>query len=100
MLLLNAVLTVDAHAPGSHAKRGWEDFTDSVIRAVSAKHDHAVFILWGAYAMKKTPLIDETKHLILTSVHPSPLSASRGFFGSAPFSKTETFFRGTWRWPE
>ena len=100
VLLLNAVLTVDAHAPGSHANRGWEKFTDSVIRAVSAKQDRAVFILWGAYAIKKTPLIDTSKHLILASVHPSPLSASRGFFGSAPFSKTEAFFQGKWRWPE
>ena len=100
VLLLNAVLTVDAHAPGSHAKKGWEKFTDSVIRAVSAKQDHAVFILWGACAIKKTPLIDTPKHLVLTSVHPSPLSASRGFFGSAPFSKTEAFFHGEWRWPE
>ena len=100
VLLLNAVLTVDAHAPGSHAGKGWENFTDSVIRAVSAKREHAVFILWGAYAMKKAPLIDPAKHLILISVHPSPLSASRGFFGSAPFSKAEAFFRGEWRWPE
>lgn len=100
VLLLNAVLTVDAHVPGSHAKEGWEEFTDSVIRAVSARKEHAVFIFWGAYAIKKTPLVDETKHLILASVHPSPLSASRGFFGSAPFSKTEAFFQGAWRWPE
>ena len=100
VLLLNAVLTVDAHAPGSHAGMGWERFTDAVIRAVSARREHAVFILWGAYAVKKAALIDGTKHLILTSVHPSPLSASRGFFGSAPFSKTEDFFRGAWRWPE
>ncbi len=100
VLLLNAVLTVDAHTPGSHAKLGWELFTDSVIRAVSAKKEGVVFILWGAYAIKKAALADSSKHLILTSVHPSPLSASRGFFGSAPFSKTEAYFKGSWHWPE
>ena len=99
VLLLNAVLTVDAHAPGSHAKLGWELFTDSVIRAVSAKKEGVVFILWGAYAIKKAALADSSKHLILTSVHPSPLSASRGFFGSAPFSRTEAYFQGGWFWP-
>ena len=100
VLLLNAVLTVDAHTPGSHAKLGWELFTDSVIRAVSAQKEGVVFILWGAYAIKKAALADSSKHLILTSVHPSPLSASRGFFGSAPFSKTEAYFKGSWHWPE
>lgn len=99
VLLLNAVLTVDAHAPGSHAKLGWELFTDSVIRAVSARNERVVFILWGAYAIKKAALADSSKHLIITSVHPSPLSASRGFFGSAPFSRTEAFFQGSWLWP-
>ena len=99
VLLLNAVLTVDAHAPGSHARLGWELFTDSVIRAVSAKKEGVVFILWGAYAIKKAALADSSKHLILTSVHPSPLSASRGFFGSAPFSRTEAYFQGGWFWP-
>lgn len=100
VLLLNAVLTVEAHTPGSHAKLGWEHFTDSVIRAVSAKNPKVVFILWGAYAIKKAALADSSKHLVITSVHPSPLSASRGFFGSAPFSRTEDFFQGSWRWPE
>ena len=100
VLLLNAVLSVDAHAPGSHAKLGWECFTDSVIKAVNARSSKAVFILWGAYAIKKAALIDGSKHLIITSVHPSPLSASRGFFGSSPFSRTEEFFQGTWHWPE
>ena len=99
VLLLNAVLTVDAHTPGSHAKLGWELFTDSVIRAVSGRNEGAVFILWGAYAMKKAALVDGSKHCIITSVHPSPLSASRGFFGSAPFSRTEKFFNGSWLWP-
>ena len=100
VLLLNAVLTVDAHAPGSHAKLGWELFTDSVIRAVSAQNPKVVFILWGAYAIKKAVLADSSKHLIITSPHPSPLSASRGFFGSSPFSRTEKFFQGSWQWPE
>ena len=99
VLLLNAVLTVDAHAPGSHAKLGWELFTDSVIRAVSARNERVVFILWGAYAIKKAALADSSKHLVITSVHPSPLSASRGFFGSAPFSRTEAYFQGSWLWP-
>lgn len=100
VLLLNAVLTVDAHAPGSHAKLGWELFTDSVIRALSTQKEKIVFIFWGAFAIKKAVLTDSSKHLIITSVHPSPLSASRGFFGSAPFSRTEAFFKGSWHWPE
>ena len=100
VLLLNAVLTVDAHTPGSHGKLGWELFTDSVISALNAKKEHIVFILWGAFAIKKAALTDSSKHLIITSVHPSPLSASRGFFGSAPFSRTETYFNGEWQWPE
>ena len=100
VLLLNAVLTVEAHTPGSHSKLGWELFTDSVIKAVSERKTGCVFILWGAYAIKKAALADSSKHLIITSVHPSPLSASRGFFGSAPFSRTEAFFKGTWHWPE
>ena len=98
VLLINAVLSVDAHTPGSHSKLGWELFTDSVIRALSAQKDKLVFILWGAYAIKKAALIDSSKHLIITSVHPSPLSASRGFFGSRPFSRTEEFFEGTFHW--
>lgn len=100
VLLLNAVLSVDAHAPGSHAGFGWERFTDSVIKAVSARSSKAVFILWGAYAIKKAAFIDSGKHLVITSAHPSPLSASRGFFGSSPFSRTEDFFQGAWHWPE
>ena len=100
VLLLNAVLTVDAHTPGSHSKLGWELFTDSVIKAVSERKKGCVFILWGAYAIKKAALADSSKHLIITSVHPSPLSASRGFFGSAPFSRTEAYFNGSWHWPE
>jgi uracil-DNA glycosylase len=87
VLLLNAVLTVRAHEPNSHKNKGWERFTDEVIRAVSAKPSPVVFILWGAYAQKKRDLVDTSRHTILASAHPSPLSARRGFFGSRPFSK-------------
>ena len=87
VLLLNAVLTVRAHAAGSHAGHGWETFTDEVIRAVNAKTERVVFILWGAYARKKNPLIDLTRHVVIESAHPSPLSARNGFFGSKPFSR-------------
>jgi len=86
VLLLNATLTVRAHAAASHQRRGWEDFTDAVIRLVSAEREHVVFILWGSYAQSKAPLIDTTKHCILRSAHPSPLSAYRGFFGNHHFS--------------
>ena len=88
VLLLNATLTVQAHLAGSHQKKGWEQFTDAVIRIVSQKHSGVVFLLWGNYAQAKTELIDTSKHFILKSVHPSPLSASRGFFGCKHFSKT------------
>lgn len=87
VLLLNAVLTVRQAEPNSHKDRGWEQFTDAVIKAVSAKSDHVVFVLWGAYAKKKAKLIDAKKHTVLQGAHPSPLSASAGFFGSKPFSK-------------
>ncbi|MBQ6964442.1 MAG: uracil-DNA glycosylase [Bacteroidaceae bacterium] len=86
VLLLNATLTVRAHAAASHQRRGWEDFTDAVIRLVSAEREHVVFILWGSYAQSKAPLIDTAKHCILRSAHPSPLSAYRGFFGNHHFS--------------
>lgn len=91
VLLLNATLTVRAHLAGSHQKKGWETFTDQVIRTVSEQHQHVVFLLWGAYAQQKAALIDGNKHLILQSVHPSPLSASRGFFGNHHFSKTNQY---------
>lgn len=91
VLLLNATLTVRANQAGSHQKRGWETFTDAVIKKVSDEQQGVVFILWGAYAQQKTVLIDETKHLVLKAVHPSPLSAHRGFFGSKPFSQTNAF---------
>ncbi len=87
VLLLNAVLTVRAHAPNSHKGKGWEKFTDAVIRAVNDKEDPVIFVLWGGYARKKAGLIDTTRHTILQSAHPSPLSARNGFFGSRPFSK-------------
>ena len=87
VLLLNAVLTVRAGEPNSHRGKGWERFTDAVIRAVNERGDGVVFVLWGGYAAKKAGLIDEGRHAVLRSAHPSPLSAKRGFFGSRPFSK-------------
>ena len=86
VLLLNATLTVRAHQAGSHQKRGWEEFTDAVIRKLAEEKSNLVFILWGSYAQKKGAFIDRNKHLVLTSVHPSPLSAYNGFFGNHHFS--------------
>ena len=86
VLLLNATLTVQAHYAGSHQRRGWEEFTDAVIRILSEQRDHLVFILWGAYAQKKGAVIDPTRHCVLRSAHPSPLSAYHGFFGNHHFS--------------
>jgi uracil-DNA glycosylase len=91
VLLLNATLTVRANLAGSHQKKGWETFTDEVIKLISEQKEHVVFILWGAYAQQKVSLIDRSKHLILESVHPSPLSASRGFFGNHHFRLTNEF---------
>ncbi|QNL49528.1 uracil-DNA glycosylase [Olivibacter sp. SDN3] len=91
VLLLNAVLTVRAHVAASHQKQGWEMFTDTVIKELSRRRESIVFILWGSYARKKALLIDPSKHLIITSAHPSPLSAHNGFFGSKPFSKTNAY---------
>jgi uracil-DNA glycosylase len=88
VLLLNASLTVRAGIPGSHQKKGWEEFTDNVIKTISDKKEDVVFILWGAFAQAKAELIDKAKHHIIKSPHPSPFSADRGFFGSKPFSKT------------
>ena len=88
VLLLNAVLTVRSGQANSHKNRGWETFTDAVIKAVAAKPERVVFILWGAYAGKKAELINPNRHTILKSAHPSPLSAYNGFFGSKPFSRT------------
>ncbi len=91
VLLLNATLTVRAHTPGSHQMRGWEQFTDAAIRALSEEREHLVFILWGNYAKQKGAHIDRTKHLVLESAHPSPFSAYNGFFGSKPFSKANDY---------
>lgn len=91
VLLLNTILTVEKDIPKSHASLGWQSFTDYVISKISYKSDHLVFILWGKEAISKNRLIDSQKHLILTSVHPSPLSAYRGFFGCNHFSKCNNF---------
>ncbi len=93
VLLLNASLTVRAATAGSHQKQGWETFTDMVIKTISDKKEGIVFILWGAFAQAKAELIDQKKHFIIKSPHPSPFSADRGFFGSKPFSKTNEILR-------
>ena len=93
VLLLNAMLTVEASNAGSHQKQGWEVFTDRVIKLLSERCENLVFVLWGAYAQKKEILIDPSKHLVLKGVHPSPLSAHRGFFGSKPFSYINQYLR-------
>ena len=94
VLLLNATLTVRAHQAGSHQKKGWEQFTDAIISMLSKEHEGLVFLLWGGFAKKKSKLIDNTKHHILTSGHPSPLSANRGFwFGNQHFSKTNELLK-------
>jgi len=91
VLLLNATLTVRAHRAGSHQNKGWEEFTDAVVRVLSEKRENLVFILWGSYAQRKGAVIDEGKHLVIRSVHPSPLSAHGGFFGSRPFSRCNRY---------
>lgn len=91
VLLLNSTLTVRAGAPGSHQGKGWEQFTDAVIKALSDKREHLVFMLWGNYAKAKGVHIDRTKHLVIESPHPSPFSARSGFFGSKPFSNTNKY---------
>ena len=91
VLLMNATLTVRAHQAGSHQNKGWETFTDAAIRHLADEREHLVFILWGSYAQKKGAMIDRNKHLILSSAHPSPLSAYRGFFGNGHFSKTNKY---------
>jgi uracil-DNA glycosylase len=93
VLLLNATLTVRAGNAGSHQKKGWEEFTDQVIKTISDKKEGIIFILWGAFAQSKAALIDEKKHFIIKSAHPSPFSAERGFFGSKPFSKTNAILQ-------
>lgn len=91
VLLLNTVLTVRAGQAHSHADLGWETFTDKAVRQLAEHREHLVFILWGSHAQKKGAFIDRNRHLVLTSVHPSPLSAYRGFFGSRPFSKANAY---------
>jgi len=93
VLLLNASLTVEENKPMSHSKIGWHHFTDDVIRIISERKEHVVFILWGAFAKSKQELIDKSKHLILTAAHPSPLSAHNGFFGCRHFSKTNQWLQ-------
>lgn len=91
VLLLNSVLTVEGEQAASHQKKGWEEFTDKIISVVNENCENVVFILWGAYAQKKAAFVDTTRHHVLQSVHPSPLSSHRGFFGSKPFSKTNAW---------
>lgn len=106
VLLLNSVLTVEAHRAASHQGKGWERFTDAIIRLVNARETPAVFILWGSYAQKKAAFVDRSKHCVIKSPHPSPLSAHNGFFGSKPFSKANAFLEANglepvdWSLPE
>ena len=99
VLLLNATLTVAAKTPGSHQNKGWEEFTDAAIRALSDRREHLVFILWGNYAKAKGAHINRSKHCVIESPHPSPFSAYSGFFGSKPFSKTNTYLQKTAQTP-
>ena len=94
VLLLNATLTVAAHAAGSHQGRGWETFTDAVVRKLAEGRENLVFILWGSYAQRKGAFIDRTRHCVIESAHPSPLSAHRGFFGSRPFARANEYLTG------
>lgn len=91
VFLLNATLTVREHEAGSHQNRGWEQFTDAVIRSLATEKEHLVFILWGGYAQRKGAFIDRNRHLVIASPHPSPLSAYHGFFGTKPFSRTNQY---------
>lgn len=91
VLLLNATLTVQKATAGSHQKKGWEEFTDAIIRAINEKREHVVFLLWGSYAQKKGALIDRKKHFVLEAPHPSPLSAHRGFLGCGHFKKANEY---------
>jgi uracil-DNA glycosylase len=106
VLMLNAVLTVRENQPGSHANKGWEEFTDAVIKTVAENKEHVVFVLWGNYALKKAEKINTEKHLVIKSAHPSPFSAHNGFFGSNPFSKINKYLINNgqlpidWKLPE
>ena len=99
VLLLNATLTVRAHSAGSHQNKGWETFTDAVIHRIAEEKEHIVFILWGSYAQRKGDFINQSKHLVLKSPHPSPLSAHRGFFGNKHFSKANNYLIQTGQTP-
>ena len=99
VLLLNSVLTVEKNSPAAHANHGWEIFTDQVIRILNDNKQHLVFILWGAYANKKSELIDSDRHLILSSPHPSPFSAHKGFFGCKHFSQANEYLLSTKQQP-
>jgi uracil-DNA glycosylase len=92
--MLNAVLTVRAHEAASHAGRGWERFTDAVVRKIAEQKEGVVYMLWGSYAQKKGAMVDTSKNLVLKAVHPSPLSVYRGFFGSRHFSKANDYLLG------
>ena len=94
VLLINSILTVRAHQAGSHQGKGWEEFTDAVIKRINDEKENVVFMLWGAYAQKKGAFIDRTRHCVLTAPHPSPLSADRVFFGCKHVSKANGYFRG------
>lgn len=94
VLLLNATLTVEAHRAGSHQGRGWETFTDAAIRALNARRSGIVYMLWGSYAIRKASMIDSRRNLVLTSPHPSPLSAYRGFFGNGHFAAANNYLAG------
>jgi uracil-DNA glycosylase len=106
VLLLNAVLTVRAHRANSHRGKGWEEFTDAVLRVINGKESRVVFLLWGSYAQRKAAWIDSNRHTVLKAPHPSPLSASRGFFGCRHFSKTNAALQSAglpsvdWQLPE
>jgi len=93
VLLLNATLTVENGQAGSHQNKGWEEFTDKAIQVLNEQRENLIFILWGSYAQKKGAFIDAQRHLVIKSPHPSPLSAYRGFFGSCPFSQTNTYLK-------
>lgn len=106
MLLLNAVLTVRAHAPNSHHGKGWGPFTDAILRVVNAKSSPVVFALWGSAAFRWAALLDTTRHVVVWAAHPSPLSAQHGFFGSRPFSAVNAALRASgqpeidWQMPD
>ena len=99
IFLLNSVLTVEEYSPASHSNVGWQDFTDYIIETISQKNNNVVFVLWGSYARSKKTLIDSSRHKIIESPHPSPLSAYRGFFGSRPFSRANAFLEAQGQHP-